>query len=416
MTALAFSIFPMMVPAIERARRLGHRIICIHHNASRREYALRYVDEFYHVPAYKPEDKRPEHHRKYINLNRVIEIAKQEHVDYLLPSPCGSEAIEIGLINEALGTPGLNFQQSQICVDKILWNRFLQTHSLPWVPWRPLTKQDFEHDLESFRDFPFPAVIKPDQGTHSLLTQSLESFEDLQLFFDELGGFEIHPYGRMLLQQHLPGQHILTELVCHSGEIRFLSTRDILTDRFPCDIGYGSTLPSSISESQQREVLKLVKAVVTRLRIDHAVLSLDIIFDAQQRPVCIDANPRPSGSGPEMIRLAYGFDYIEALIRLRSGEALDFPNRPEASSAYQLLRLPPGKLNAVQLPPPEKFDVIFHNGSFFQQTAPGAEIEKLRNISNNRERIYAAGYSPTAALNRIQNYINHIKLDYEPVP
>lgn len=410
MTALAFSIFPMLVPAIEAAKKLGHRVICIHHNKARERYALNFVDQFYHVGPYKRDDLKPHHHRNYIDLNRVIEICKKEEVEYILPSPCGSEAIEIGILNEELKLPGLKYEQSLTCVDKIKFFEFLKKIKAANTPQVSFTLKE-SHFLKSQEIPEFPLFLKPDQGSYSENTYFLKNEQELWSKIDELKKQNNLKYRHFILQKALSGPNILMEVIVHGGRPIFHCMREVLIDEEHL-LGYGSIMPPNLSAMQIKEIANQAFRILDGLEVRHGVFALDFILSPIYGPVCIDANPRPSGSGPAMIKLSYDLDMIESIIRLRAGQEVNFPNQLKHHSGYSLLRLPPGKISHIKYPPQQK-DRFLHRGSFDSPTDIGTVVPPKRDISNNRERVYAKGDSQEEVVNKIQSYITGIDVRYD---
>jgi hypothetical protein len=58
----------------------------------------------------------------------VIDLAKNTHIAFILPSPIGRYITTVGAVNDALGLKGISRQSALYCADKYLFHQKLKDH------------------------------------------------------------------------------------------------------------------------------------------------------------------------------------------------------------------------------------------------------------------------------------------------
>lgn len=277
------------------AERLNHELIIIGTDNSDTAPALFFCDKKEIVCRIKDPDYIPS----------LLAICRREGVDCLIPT------IDTDLLLlaenkerfEAIGTEVLisSVEKVSLCRDKRLTSDYFISLGLN----APKVFESVEDFVRQYNKF--PAFIKPLDGSSSIDAYKVNDLKSLKTYAEKIKEFVIQPF--------IQGKEYTIDIFCdYEGNPIFITPRERLAVRS------GEVLKTKIVQDDQMisEMKTLIKDFKPCGQITVQLIREDIIGINYY----IEINPRFGGGSPLSIKA--GADSAEAVIRMITGETLNF--------------------------------------------------------------------------------------------
>lgn len=191
-----------------------------------------------------------------------------------------------------------------------------------------------ERDLNAVPDEVFPAILKPRFGFNGRAVTLVRNSNELAASFHHSRQYYIMLKREdtsncdFVLEEYIEGTEHTVEALVYDGEIILNAISDKMPVRPPYFVEEGDIMPSQLSESQQRIVLRSARRAVECLGFRNGWMHIELKL-ANNEPTVIEAAARMGGGYfGQMIELVYGLDQMRLLMDIHLGapsQAQPFP-------------------------------------------------------------------------------------------
>ena len=274
------------------AKRLGVELCVIGTDMQYSAPGMYFCDKTFIAPSIRSEE--------YISF--LVSLCEREGVSCLIPT------IDTDLLAlaehksdfESVGTKVLvaSPDKVKLCRDKSLTGEYF--HSLG------LTSPEAVSDANEYKG-PFPAFIKPKDGSSSINAYRVSTYEELLTYAEKIGDYVIQPF--------VAGREYTVDIFCdYEGDPVFITPRERLAVRA------GEVLKTEIC--QDDGIIEEMKRLVSDFK-PSGQITVQLIKDSiTGTNNYIEINPRFGGGAPLSIKA--GADSAEAVIRMIMGEQLKY--------------------------------------------------------------------------------------------
>lgn len=291
------------VSVYQRARALGFRTICVDIRLGAPGVA--YADEFVQLSVRAPE-------RIAAALEGRADIA-----GVLCP------ASDVGLPAQAWlmrhwGLPDpLPAAAVRASVDKPVFRALCDQLGLP--SYRCVAGNPGPDLVAAATGLRFPTLVKPVDSSGSRGVVACPSPTALRSSFTE--SVEFSPAGRVVVEEHLDGQHFTIEVLVRDGRIAFHTVTERSITPPPYFITTAHLLPADLPSDVDKELVGMLEAICRELGYRNGPMSLDAVLGRDGALYLIEMGARMGGNGlAEVIENCHGIDLMAATIALAVGE------------------------------------------------------------------------------------------------
>jgi len=234
---------------------------------------------------------------------------------------------------------GTSFDVAKKIRNKFLYREFCRENGLP-APRHVLLKsiEDVRNLPETFK---FPMVIKPAFGSSSAYVVKVEDKEQLLETYRYIKkNISISTESSLVegldvfAEEYIVGDEVDIDIVLQNGKIKFYSISDNYQTKEPFFIETGQSIPSSLSNKNQRELIEMAEVNLEKIGVQNAVIH----FEAKSTidgPVPIEINLRMGGDEVySFVKGAWNFDLIESAAKIAVGIYIPQIKKPEMPRKY----------------------------------------------------------------------------------
>jgi carbamoyl-phosphate synthase large subunit len=314
-----------------------------HYSITGTEYNRYYIDlpdldSRYHSPRHDDPDF----------VSRIIEVATEEHVDFIHPQP-SSEAFALASRRGELPAPVLlpSATVMEVAQDKLLTQKSLQSSSVPVAKTRSLT--DAAEVESAFNEIGPPVWVRARHGAGGRLSLLCEDAAQAELWLALWAGRKV-PLAEFILQEYLPGRNIAWDSVWLGGKLVTSYCRERLEYPFKHVSPSGITGTPSVSRTVLDDRVNTVSERAVRAVAPGAsgAFSIDIKEDQQGRPVVteVDAGkmhttmPLWGYIAVKHLKLPWYSNFADLYVRLGLGEEVpsEAPSFDLIPAGYYMIR------------------------------------------------------------------------------
>lgn len=189
-----------------------------------------------------------------------------------------------------------------------------------------------------FESFTFPVVVKPVEGSAShgirkcyTPAEVVDHMQSLKKMYKSLP--EIIPSGDIMIESFINGPEYCVEIF--DGQFVGVMTKKKTASNLFIERGY--TSETDLSTRVIRNIAALCERVVATMNLCWGPVHIDCIIESDNVHI-IEVNPRIAGSFiTDIIRDAWGFDMIDALLNKLNGSDVTLPGRAEPVGFAQVI-------------------------------------------------------------------------------
>jgi biotin carboxylase len=306
------------VPLIQKAKAIGCHVIVA---TCRGDYpGLAQADETWFV------DTR--------NHEELCRLCKASGVEAVLTTGTDVAIPSMGYICDQLGLPGITYETSQLCSNKILAQQRFAEHGVPAAMHKCVG--DLDEAIDAVRTIGLPVIIKaPDSsGSRGVITVNYES--ELASAFEQ--AMAVSQQDKVLVEELLIGDEFGAQAIVSGGRVlHCLCHNDTVTPP-PISVPIGHSCPFNMADEIQRQALDVTQQAVSALGIDNAVCNVDLL--ATEHGVHIlEIGARIGATGiPEIVRRHFGIDLYALALQMAFGQSPQVEIQPGPASATLIIR------------------------------------------------------------------------------
>ncbi len=387
MNILILGASVMQIPALEKAKKLGHFVLCADGND--KAIGRDKCDIFYPVDI---KDKES-----------LLEIANKFHLKHTLHGvfTVGTDfSSSVAWITEKLNLPGISYQAALNATDKIRMRQCFKENNVSspgYVEYS--TEQNLK---ETITDLDYPLVVKPVDSMGARGVKRVDSFKELELAITD----SIHHSrsSRAIIEEFIDGPEFSLDALIIDGKVEVFGFADRNINFPPYFVEMGHTIPTNIDKADKDSIIDLFSKGVKALGLTYGSAKGDMKM-SKKGPVIGEIAARLSGGFMSGWTYPYssGVDLIKGGIELALGQKLtilDKLNINKTSAERSFISIP-GIVKEIETPkkqPKGVMDIYCSVAISDKVVFPKNNVEKCGNVISLAEtRVDAIKYAEKCA-------------------
>lgn len=293
------------VPAIKKARELGHYVITCDYIEENPGH--KFAHEYYNVSTTDKE--------------AVLSLAQSLEIDGIVAYASDPAAPTAAYVAEKLGLPTNPYKSVEILTNKDLFRKFLSENKFN-VP-KAKGYDSIEKAKEEFHYFKMPVMVKPVDSSGSKGVSKIDSIDRLQEKAEYALSFS--RVKRFILEEYVEkfGYQIAGDGFSVNGKLVF---RCFANDHFPSSdlnpyVPVGASWPYNMPKQIHDKIHNEIQRALKLLNMGTGAYNFDIRIDENKNVYLMEIGPRNGGNLiPQVIKYATGVDLVEYTIKAALGE------------------------------------------------------------------------------------------------
>lgn len=263
--------------------------------------AKEYADSFYQANIF--------------DVERLIEIAKNEKVDFVITVCADQVLLVVSQIAEALGLPWyIDYATAKLVSDKELMKKIFVENSIPTSRYVVMDELDFE----IIKHLNYPLIVKPVDAYSSKGVKKVTDKESLRVAFAEAR--DISRNKKVIVEEFFVGEEISVDLFIEDGKAHVLciSNSDKVKDDNHFAIFRGR-FPVNATENLKEEISKVSQLIADSFGLKNGPMLVQMLTDGEKVTV-LEFCARTGGAMKWLlINRASGVDVIKGVIDITMG-------------------------------------------------------------------------------------------------
>lgn len=379
------------LPVIRRARQMGLEVIVCSRPGPYPGVAE--ADRFHPVDT--------------TDLQRCLDIARNENVDGVLSPGTDVAMLTLGTIVDALGLPGPSAAAAHTASDKGAMKTAFEAARVPTPAAR------LAHSLEeaaSIADsFGWPVMLKVVDSSGSRGVVRVNQREELSSAYESCQASTRAPH--LLVEQYIEGDEFGAQAFVLDGKLVFTMPHgDVLRATRKASVPIGHYVPFGLPADIEQQVRTAVEASVAALGVDNCALNFDFMLRGRELFV-LEVGARSGATClAEMVSAHYGVDYYEFMIRAALGEHPTADFTPQRAVAASLLVSDRAGVLARAPAPPVDNDIA----EFCFDYARGDRLPRFEVGPDRIGHVVVTADSLGTARTRLDTILANLHLDFAP--
>lgn len=294
----------LQVPAIQTASAMGIKTIVTDYNPE--AYGLKIAD-YPVIMSTRDIDG---------TVRAAKELSEKIPIDGVIT--VGTDASKtVSAVANALGLPGIKFEDAECATNKIKMRSRFQKHGVPCPDFYAVWT--YTEAVDSFRKIGKTVVVKPADNMGARGVRMVDSEEALSDAFENAK--RNSPSGEILVEEYMAGDELsIDSLVCN-GEVYICGIADRIIERPPFFIETGHVMPSQKEKSVLDEAVEVMKQGIKALGISIGAAKGDIKI-TPEGPKIVELAARLSGGFMSTYTFPYssGVNLMKAAIEVALGK------------------------------------------------------------------------------------------------
>ena len=333
----------LQVPAIEKAKELGYRVILVDYDENAVGFAL--ADEKLVVSTLDQEE--------------VYRQALIYEPDVVITSTSDGPVRTAAYVNEKLGKrPDLSYENSLCATIKDKMRERLKQCGVP-IP-KYYAAIDFEAFSDAVERLDGHCIVKPadnagSRGVKLLEYRSLKmnkrgQARRLSAYAEEFLQLKQKTYeysksnsrnGTVLVEEYMQGPEVSVEAIVVDGEPHILSITDKYITPRPYFVELAHCEPSQLDGETQEQIRRVAEQAIKAIGIENAPSHVEIKV-TEEGPKVVELAARLGGDfiTSKLVPLSTGIDMVEASVLLATGEKPDLTPKRQRGAAIHFIHAP----------------------------------------------------------------------------
>lgn len=384
----------LQIPVIKKAQEMGYYVIAVDDdpNAPGMILADRAI-----VPG------------GLMNEEKLVAIAKEEHIDGVI-HPCSEVAMNVmGHINDELGLCGISKEIAIRATNKHLMREAFEKYGAP-SPKSILTKDGEDAWIIFCNEFDTNAILKPSRNSGSRgiakVEKSITKDEFVSLYRRALEESRDH---QVLIEQFIEGPEFSIEIIVWKGEPHVLAVTDKKTTEAPYFVELGHNQPSVYPEEIQQKLKDGAIAGCKALGLTYCAAHCELkIQNGEAYLMEIGARMGGDFISTELTHLSSGIDMVAAAIDAVLGVEPNLnPVEEKHGVAIRYFTPKPGKVVSIEnteaLNRPDVYDAKVY-------VKPGDEVREVKSSLDRSGHVIVTAPTAFDAINNVEKIINEVKI------
>ena len=383
----------LQIPVIKKAHELGVFVIAVDDDPSAPGMAL--ADKSI-VPG------------GLMNEDKLVAIAKEEHVDGVI-HPCSEVAMMVmGRINDELNLHGISRETAMRATNKHLMREAFEAYGAPSP--KSYCTASVEEGWSLFSSIGGKAILKPSRNSGSRGISEIEpdiSKEDFSALFER--SKDESRDASVMIEQFIEGPEFSIEIIVCNGVVNVLQVTDKKTTEAPFFVELGHSQPSQFP----KEVVDAIKDAaikgVKALNLNDCAAHAEVKYQ-EGKPYIMEIGARLGGDfiSTELTHLSTGIDMVAAAINVALGNDpnLDSVAEPQGV-AIRYFTPQPGKVTAI-----ENKDLLNRSDVYDAEiyVKPGDEVKEVKSSLDRSGHVIVTASNAKEAIEIAECLINEVRI------
>ena len=383
----------LQIPVIKKAHELGVFVIAVDDDPNAPGMAL--ADKSI-VPG------------GLMNEDKLVAIAKEEHVDGVI-HPCSEVAMMVmGRINDELNLHGISRETAMRATNKHLMREAFEAYGAPSP--KSYCTASVEEGWSLFSSIGGKAILKPSRNSGSRGISEIEpdiSKEDFSALFER--SKDESRDASVMIEQFIEGPEFSIEIIVCNGVVNVLQVTDKKTTEAPYFVELGHSQPSQFP----KEVVDAIKDAaikgVKALNLNDCAAHAEVKYQ-EGKPYIMEIGARLGGDfiSTELTHLSTGIDMVAAAINVALGNDpnLDSVAEPQGV-AIRYFTPQPGKVTAI-----ENKDLLNRSDVYDAEiyVKPGDEVKEVKSSLDRSGHVIVTASNAKEAIEIAECLINEVRI------
>lgn len=384
----------LQIPVIKKAREMGYYVIA--------------ADDDPNAPGMSLADKAivP---RGLMNEEKMVAIAKEEHIDGVI-HPCSEVAMNVmGRINDELGLCGISKEIAIRATNKHLMREAFEKYGAP-SPKSILTKDEEDAWATFCKEFDTNAILKPSRNSGSRGIAKVEKGISKELFVNlyrrALDESRDH---QVLIEQFIEGPEFSVEVIVWKGEPHVLAVTDKKTTEAPYFVELGHNQPSLYPAEVLQKLKEGAIAGCKALGLSNCAAHCELkVQNGEAYLMEIGARMGGDFISTELTHLSSGIDMVAATIDTVLGVEPNLnPIEEKHGVAIRYFTPKPGKVVSIEnteaLNRPDVYEAEIY-------VKPGDEVREVKSSLDRSGHVIVTASTAKEAITTAESLIEEVKI------
>lgn len=385
----------LQLPAIEKAKELGLRVIAVDMNPN----AVGFEKADVCLPV------------STIDIPGVLEGLRPYSIDAVMTLASDMPMRTVAAVAKQYGLIGIDEDTARKATDKGEMRNALFAHSVP-VP-RFYHAKNKEEYLDAVRRFSKQCIVKPADNSGSrgiYLLKDVSNSADVDHAFSYSMSYTRN--GVILVEEWMEGPEVSVESLSIDGNVHVVAITDKLTTGAPHFVEMGHSQPSRLPAAVQEQIRKVAAEAVRAIGIQNGPAHTEIIV-TQEGPKVVELGARLGGDNitTHLTPLSTGIDMVKRCIEIALGEKPDVSSVESHGSAIRYFDSPAGALKRIQGLDEARALAGVKQISFVKE--PGETIGRIQNSTDRIGFVIAQADTAEKAVDCCNQAMNAVKIEVE---
>lgn len=249
------------------------------------------------------------------NVDRLVNIGKEEGIDYVISDQSDFAVPIVAYIAERLNLPGNSFEVAATYTYKSKFREFAKKNDIPSPKSCIIDGENYDID-----DLHFPVVVKPADSQGSRGISKVNNLKDLNSAIVEAKKYSKH--NKVVVEEYFKGREIVCEGFVLNGKYFNVGFGDRsyfqLEDLF---IPSKTTFPSTIDDDIKERIISNEQKIASKLKPSFGIVHSEYLVNEDNEFIVIESALRGGGVyiASHLIPLSTGVNLTEALFEAMIG-------------------------------------------------------------------------------------------------
>lgn len=322
-TVMILGAGPLQVPALQKAKALGLRVIACDYDPH--AVGLPLAD----IPLLV----------STIDQEAVLQQARRYRPDYVITSTSDMPVRTAAYVCEQLGLPtDISYADAVCATDKSAMRRRLAEHQVP-IP-RFYACDSYEAFRAAVAQFPDVCVVKPADNAASRGVELLDTAADEAAMRRQYAYSKGYSRGgTVMVEEYMTGPEVSVESLIVDGKVDILAITDKIVTPLPFFVELGHTEQSRLPETVKAQIRAVTEQAIRAIGIRHGCSHAELKI-TPEGPKIVEIAARLGGGciTARLVPLATGVDMVGNSILLALHRPVDNTRRWDRGSAIRFFR------------------------------------------------------------------------------
>ena len=293
------------VPLIKTAKRLGIYTI---------------VSSIYgNYPGFEFADKV--YYENTTDYRKILSIARREQIDGIVTAGTDVAVITIGKICDELGLKGLSFEAAEIATDKLLMKMQYEKFGVRSAKFRKISFSDADYK-NIISDLTLPVMFKSvdSSGSRGIVkVSSPDEYDNARNIVLENTRSDY-----FIVEEFIEGIEFGAQAFVQEGKLEFILPHGDYVFKGDTGVPIGHFAPYDLPEESIADAREQLTGAIRAMNLNNCAINADFIIKDGKTYVLEVGGRSGATCLAELVSIFYGFDYYEQIIRVATGEHVDF--------------------------------------------------------------------------------------------